>query len=407
MLKWQNYFFTLLVIFIVSSPPTFVTGQWEKASNTIYRYPIFDVHNDWMIEKVTGTSVIIRNLSDITDLEAEENTYNLLLPLEGTDILSLYWTDYSLAIPTMDSKTYNDLLLELLDRTPAHAPEWQGSCTFDDTKPLHTSSDNFFKQQKFKLEGNYAFLQVLEDSNDPAIEIINIADIAAPVKEARYKHENTPLFDYAVYEDTMFISIDGAENLRLVDITDKNNPINLNHTFSVPYEYYCYLLVKDNQLFAFSERTITVFDLSNIPDLEVVYELELEFFESDQIQRIAFYEHYLIVIRKTIISIFDTAIIPYSLMSEISFDGPGFEGFYYGIVDNEYLYVSLYNTIEDYTLAVYDLTNILEPVLVFPIEFTTPVPILMLTSITTLIQTVFIVIFCRKKRKKKSKEKKK
>jgi hypothetical protein len=391
-----------MVIAIISSPVTFVTGQFEKDSDSIFMYPVFDVQNDWMIEKVTGTSVIIRDLSDITDLEASENTYELLLPLEGTDILSLWWTDFSLAIPTVDDRTFDDLLLEMLERTPVHSPEWQGYCILDETKPHHTSSDDFFKQQKFHLEGNYAFMEILEDSNDHAIEIIDITDIAAPVTEARYKYENTVIFDYEVYEDIMIVSIDEEENIKLVDISDKSNPVTLNQTFIVPYQDYCYLLVKNNQLFVFSEGTITVFDMSNIPELEVVYEFDLGLAESNQIQKIAFYEHYLIAISKTVISIFDTDPIPYSLVSEITFDGPGFEGFYYGLIDNEYLYVALYNKIEDYTLAVYDLTNILEPVLVFPTEFTTSLPVSIITSITILIQIAFIITIHRKRKKKLS-----
>ncbi|NHK31135.1 MAG: hypothetical protein FK730_07270 [Asgard group archaeon] len=398
MLKWKNYFTNLLLISILISSPIFITGQLEKDPIPIYMYPVFDVKNDWMIEKVTGTSVIIRNLSDITDLEASKNTYNLMLPLEGTDIISSYLTDCHLMIVSIDTSTYDEIFLEALSCEPVHNPEWQGYCIFDDTKTIHTSSDDFFKKQKFHLQGNYAFLEVLEDSNDYAIEIVNITDVATPVKEAHYKYENNIIFDYEVHEDTMIICIDEAENIRLVDIADKSNPINFDNTFSVPYEHYCYLIVRDNQLYAYSERTIKIFDLTNIPNLELLYELEL--IEHDQIQKIAFYDHYLIAIKQTIISIFDCDTPTFSLVSEITFDGPGFMGFYYGLVDNEYLYVSLYNTIEDYTLAVYDLTNILNPELVFPNEFSVTSPLPSTVIIITIFLTSVIITCYRKKSKK-------
>jgi hypothetical protein len=196
----------------------------------------------------------------------------------------------------------------------------------------------------------------------------------------------------------LVVAVNETDALRLVNITDKSNPMNLNKTYTIPYKYSCNLEVKDNFLIVHDYSNINIFEFKNDTDLDLLYKIEI-IKEYSRIERLTFYNDYMIAVQTKTISIFDLNNPSNSTVNEIEFEAIGFFSFEFGVVDNSRLYTAINNEYKEYTLAIYNLTDILNIELIFPTTFTTPFPFSTTAVFVTLLQVMMIIIYYRTKRK--------
>jgi hypothetical protein len=392
-------FFNILIISVLISSLIVTNGQANKNPVPIYIYPAFNVRDNIMVIVEESTNLKICDLTNLTVFHTTNDCSKANIELIGSEIIYPYLTESYLVMPTIDSRDYDQLVIEALSRTPVHNPEYLGFCSLDNTVPLHRLPSDFDLQQKLVLQDNYLYLQIKEESNGFAIQMVDVSDITNPTNITRYKHYIDLIYDYDIFENTMILAVNDTENIRLVNITDKLNPIDFESSYSVSYTNDCYLDVKDNFLFAYADTTITVFEITETPSLEFLYKLEIESIDHNTIRRVVFYNNYLLVISSRKISIYDIASPSNTTISEITPDGPGIMGFTFGLVDNNRLYVSMSSGIKENTLAIYDLTHISNPERLYPTEFTTTFPLKSATIISSLILIIGIIIRYRKKRK--------
>ncbi|NHJ49010.1 MAG: hypothetical protein FK733_14585 [Asgard group archaeon] len=399
MIKRKYPFLTFIIISILISSMIIVKGYTNKNPLPMFGYPAFNIEDNIMIAAEYPTIMTVCNTTDLTDFQKANDCYGMYVDLIGTEIIYPYCFGDSLQIVTTNATTNDNLIIEFLEPNDVYAPEYVGFYIVNDVKTYHIYPDNFDEHQQLFVQGNYLFLEVREENNDFAILMIDITDKANPTKVTHYKHGSNDIYDYAIYENTMIIAIDDIENIRLVDITNKSTPIDLVNSYSVPYTYSCSLEVKDNLLFAYDDTTIHVFEIINSSNLELLYKLEIDPMEYENIRRVIFYEDYLIAIHNSKISIFDLITPSNTTVSEITFEGPGFISYYFGLIDNSRLYVSLFNEIEQYTLAIYDLADIFTPELLWPTSYSTPVPITTATIISSILFVIGVIVYSRKRSK--------
>jgi hypothetical protein len=335
-------------------------------------------------------------MTDLTNYDEANYCHGVFVDLIGTEMIYVYSFGNHFIIPTINTTGYENLIIEFLNREAVYAPEYEGYCILNDTKTSHIGPDNFDLQQQVILQENYLFMQVKETNDQSAIQIVNVTDFANPTCLTRYKHGFDTIYDYAIFENIMILAINDTENIRLVDITNKNVPLDLLITYSIPYTYSCSLEVKDNLLFVYDDSSIYVFDLSDAPNLDLLYKIET--IDLDDIVRIVFYNDYLISIHHQQISIYDLTAPSNETITEFTFEYEGLHNFYFGLVDNNRLYTSMFNEYYSYTLAIYDLTEITNPVMLYPHKITTPVPIAIPTILSSIVLTS-VVIYYQKKRK--------
>ncbi|MHA1365619.1 MAG: hypothetical protein ACTSP5_04310 [Candidatus Heimdallarchaeota archaeon] len=392
----KKNFLNFMIFFILFLPLTTVHAQGNKNPIVLYMYPAFNVKNNIMFQTYNSQQMIVWNTTDLTNFSAA-NDYNYTdINLNGTEMIYPYSFGNHLFIPTVNTTGNDNLIIEVLDCTDVYAPEYEGYCILNNTYSSSTGTDDFDREQQLFLQDNYLFFQVRERLAGSAIQIINATDYSNLTCVTRYKYGLENIFDYALYENTMFITIDDTENIRMVNITDKSNLVDIGNTYSVPFTYSCSLEVKDNLLFAYDDSTISVFNISNIPDLDLLYTIETNALE--YIDRIVFYNDYLISFHHQQISIYDLTSPSNLTTGEVISAQVGLYNYYFGLVDNSRLYISLHNEHEENTLAIFDLADITKPVLIFPETIVSSVPITISTILSSIVLTS-VIIYYQKKRK--------
>jgi len=381
----KKNFLNFMIFFILFLPLTTVHAQGNKNPIVLYMYPAFNVKNNIMFQTYNSQQMIVWNTTDLTNFSAA-NDYNYTdINLNGTEMIYPYSFGNHLFIPTVNTTGNDNLIIEVLDCTDVYAPEYEGYCILNNTYSSSTGTDDFDREQQLFLQDNYLFFQVRERLAGSAIQIINATDYSNLTCVTRYKYGLENIFDYALYENTMFITIDDTENIRMVNITDKSNLVDS-----------CSLEVKDNLLFAYDDSTISVFNISNIPDLDLLYTIETNALE--YIDRIVFYNDYLISFHHQQISIYDLTSPSNLTTGEVISAQVGLYNYYFGLVDNSRLYISLHNEHEENTLAIFDLADITKPVLIFPETIVSSVPITISTILSSIVLTS-VIIYYQKKRK--------
>ncbi len=381
------------MISILITPIIFVEGLENINRIMVYTHPPFSVQDNIMFV-VDDSTLFVSNTTDLTDYSKTNDWLGVFIDFVGTELVYPYRYENHLYIPTFNTTGNDDVMIEILDCTDIYSPEYEGYCILSGTK----SSSSLYEHKKLLIDDNFLFLQVKEDSYDSVIQFVNLTDIANPTCLTRYKHGTDEIFDYVLYENFMIIAIDDSESIRMVDITDKSSPFDISNNYSVPFTYSISLEVKNNLLFANSGTTISVFNITDIHNFDLLYKIELV--SSDNtIRRIIFYNDYLITHQYRKISFFDLNTPSNTTISEIISTAPGFHYFAFGLVDNDRLYTSWANEYQQYTWAVYDLTDTANPVLIFPTSFTIPFPVTIATILSSILLVTSVTIFLQKKRK--------